>query len=181
VTSRTFVVEVEGARVAVHGTAFRWCAANRCGRVGHRGHRGRGRSGDSGGYFLRAGTRKFAKDGLTETKRARGARAHPRRAEAEWQRQSLAARRRRWSCKALIRSGAATRCFANDGALGEVRVQVRTELDVSFGADGRVRALGFEPPLSPAVTECVQRETLKVRVPESALGGTGQRALLLGS
>lgn len=185
----TVVGEVGGARVAVHGTAFRVVKGEQGVNVSvTEGVVAVGGQGRKPGYFLRAGDfGKFAKDGQSgEVKRSAEAAHEPTPAEHK-QNGSLkpalaAAPPIAEVGKALDQiSSAVTRCFASDGTQGEVRVQVRTELGVSFGADGKVRSLAFDPPLSPMVTECVQRETAKVRVPESSQGGSGVRALLLGS
>lgn len=183
----TFVVEVEGARVAVHGTAFRVVRSDAGVSVSvTEGVVAVGGQGQKPGFFLRAGDfGKFAKDGKSgEVKRAAEAtHAHAEPKPNGAAKPALPATPPAAEVgKALDQiSGAATRCFAEGIAQGEVRVQLRTQLEASFGPDGKLRSLTFDPPLAPAAMECVQRETSKLRVPESTQGGSGERALLLGS
>lgn len=185
----TFVVEVEGARVAVHGTAFRVVKSPEGVNVSvSEGVVAVGAQGDKPGYFLHAGDfGKFSQDGrIGEVKRSAVASPEPAVVEPKPAGNAKPALATSPSAvhveKALDQiSGAASQCFTASSAQGEVRVQVRTQLEASFGPDGKLRALTFEPPLAPAVGECVQRESATVRVPESRQGGSGGRALLLGS
>jgi hypothetical protein len=186
----TFVIEVERVRVAVHGTAFRVVRAAQGVEVSvTEGVVAVGAQGERPTFFLRANDAgKFSSDGT------RGEVQRPTQAAAELQ--PHAATKPGTSAKPALAaapssadvgkaldqlSSATTSCFEAGSAKGEVRVQIQTRLDASFGADGRVRSLVFDPPLAPALTECVRREAQKVRVPESASGGSGQRDVLLGT
>ncbi|MFO0564196.1 MAG: FecR family protein [Polyangiaceae bacterium] len=185
----TFVVEVDAARVAVHGTAFRVARGDSDLRVEVReGVVAVGARTERASYFLHAGdSGSFSKDGKTgEVKRAATAAAEPAAAPGKAPiavRPALPPEPTSLELgKAVdqIAQSAAT-CFEQHAAKGEVRVQVQTELSVTFGGDGKVQSIAFAPQLAPAISECVEREAAKVKVPESTKGGTGRRSLLLGS
>lgn len=187
----TFVIEVDEARVAVHGTAFRVVRTERGVDVSvSEGVVAVGGIGQKPGFFLHArDAGQFAKNGLTgEVQRGSEASVGPTAAEPKPAMSGAgkapvpAAPPESGVAKALEQlAGSVSRCFTAGGAPGEVRVQMRTQLGVTFGADGKVQAMTFEPPLSPSVLACVQADTAKVRFPESARGGSAQRSILVAS
>lgn len=184
----TFVIETERARVAVHGTKFRVALRDEGVDVSvTEGIVAVGGRGQKPGYLLRAGdSGRFSKDGANgQVERASEASRAPHPSEAKvpgaQKRELPSAPSGAEIEKALDTiTSLAVRCFGSDTAEGEVRVQVQTEARVSFGPDGKLRSLAFDPPLFPAVNECVQREAAKLKVGESAKGGDGQRSVLLG-
>lgn len=187
----TFVIEVDEARVAVHGTAFRVVRTERGVNVSvSEGVVAVGGVGQKPSFFLRArDSGAFAKNGLTgEVQRGAEAAVEPPTVDpkpagsAAAKAPAPATPSESGVAKALEQiSASVSRCFTQSGAPGEVRVQMRTQLDVAFGADGKPHAMTFEPPLSPSVLACVQSDTAKLRFPESARGGSAQRSILVAS
>ncbi|MBK7585679.1 MAG: FecR domain-containing protein [Myxococcales bacterium] len=186
----TFVIEVDEARVAVHGTEFRVVRAAEGISVDvTEGVVAVGGRGLAAGFFLRAGdTGQFSSDGRSgHVKQAAVAEAPatepPSKPSVSAMRPALPVAPSATELgKALDQiASAAASCFASGAAQGEVRVQLRTDVAISLGADGKLQTVRFDPPLSPTATECVLRQTAKVRVPESSKGGAAQRALLLGT
>jgi ferric-dicitrate binding protein FerR (iron transport regulator) len=185
----TFVIEVDEVRVAVHGTEFRVVRTAEGVDVSvSEGVVAVGGQSQKPSFFLRArDSGRFSKLG-SSGQVVRGAEAtleptaaDPKPAAGAASKPSLPAAASNAAVnKALDQIGAAVaRCFSRDGAPGEVGVQVRTQASIAFGANGKLHTMSFEPPLAPGVMECVQHDTAKVNVPESAHGGAAQRSLLL--
>jgi hypothetical protein len=195
----TFVIEVASARVAVHGTAFRverraseFAVSVSEGEVavGPIGQR----DGTSGWRLTHGDSGQFSFDGKTGTvQHADAVVIAPSQpaveAPVEPGKPVASARPIKPltpSSEEITRTvgaveSAALACFVEHTPAGEVRVQVQTRLTVGIGPDGKVHQVSFDPPLSPAITECVHAEAAKLRIRESEQGGTGSRLLLLGS
>lgn len=192
----SFAIEVEGTRVAVHGTQFtvkrgtnRAEVAVREGvvAVGPTGHRGNTEgwllgAGDSGSFSLDGhdGTVTRAKTAAVEPETEPDAPKPVRGAPP------VAKLPERPSVNelegALDRvSGAVTSCFArHTSEQAGVRVTARSRASLDFGADGKLIALGFDPPLAPAVEQCTRDATRKLSVSRSQSGASTTRSILLG-
>lgn len=186
----TFAIEVEETRVAVHGTRFH-VERGPDGVVVEvsEGVVGVGPVSDRGQprWWLRKGdSGSFRPDGrLGEVKRGDAVPAEteqpatPARPTVRLPLQADAKELQR-ALEALSRS--ATECFASSTiAEGQVRIQVETVMSVRVAPDGSVGSVSFEPPLAPAVVQCVQAASKKQRLSPSERGATASHSLLLGS
>ena len=185
----TFVIEVDEARVAVHGTEFRVVRTAEGVDVSvTEGVVAVGSQNQKPSFFLRARDKgKFSRNGSSgQLERGAEASLEPTTVDpkpaANGSNKPLRPEAPSNSAvdKALDQiAAAATRCFADDVSPGKVGVQVHTQANVAFGANGKLISMTFEPPLAPSVMQCVQRDTTKVSVPESTQGGAAQRSLML--
>ncbi len=192
----SFAVEVEGTRVAVHGTQFTVKrSGNRTevsvregvvavGPTGNRGH--------TEGWLLRAGDHgNFSLDGQDgQVTRATATAEQPSPVEESTPKAV------RGTAKpplpespsidalqsALDRvSSAVTTCFdKNTSEQAGVRVTARSRASLDFGPDGKLVSLGFDPPLAPAVEQCAREATATLKVSRSQKGASTTRSILLG-
>lgn len=189
-TSRpeSFAVEIEGTRVAVHGTSFRVERLPEGVRVQVReGVVGVGPVAERGrpAWMLAPGdSGKFALDGRKgEVVRASqlpaGATAVPHKPSQRLPAEPSAAEQ----SKLLDQLSAAARgCFeSNTSAEKQVRVQAETTLSATIAPDGSLRSIAFDPPLSPAVTGCTAGAVKALKATPTERGATISRSLLLGS
>ena len=184
----SFAVEVEGTRVAVHGTSFRVERQSdgvrvqvREGVVGVGPVADRGRpswtllAGDSGNFALDGRKGDVQRTGGPFA----GSRALPSRPSQKLPLAPSAAEQ----AKLLDQLTALTRgCFdSNTTAEKQVRVQAETTLSAVFAPDGSLRSISFDPPLSPAVTGCASGAAKGLRATPTERGVALTRSLLLGA
>lgn len=188
----TFAVEAGLARVAVHGTAFRvelrsgkLQVSVREGVVGVSPVADRGKApkwrlepGDSGEFELtgQTGNVNRAVDAKSDSEARR---EDPVRGGSPLRAEPPAADVNR-ALDELSRTASAcfTRHTSNETG---VRVRVETVLRAQVSPSGSVSAVTFDPPLAPAVSNCIQSSAQRIRLPASTRGVSAQRALLLGS
>ncbi len=184
----TFAVEVDHARVAVHGTAFRVKRdADQLDVLVKEGVVAVGPAaarGETEGWLLSPGDHgHFAFDGRSgEVTRAvsvtplevvgrKPPTAHlpdmPARPEIEKKLDSI--------------EGIAAQCFSQHTAQDEVRVTAQTRIIAEVAPNGQLRGVSFEPPLAPAVTQCARSATGGVKFSQSVRGVRAERSVAFGN
>jgi hypothetical protein len=185
----SFAVEVDKARVAVHGTEFQVKREQQqVGVVVHEGIVAVGpllTRGQTEGWLLTPGdSGRFAFDGRSgEVMRAVSVTPlevagdpkkpsvqlpdMPTRAEVEKR------------LDTIQQAGAG--CFGKLTAQDEVRVTAQTRVIAEVAPSGQLRALSFEPPLAPAVTECTRNATLGMKFSQSVRGVRAERSVAFGN
>jgi ferric-dicitrate binding protein FerR (iron transport regulator) len=201
----TFAVEVGGARVAVHGTAFRVerqvsgnlrvevsegvVAVGPAGRPGHtegwllrRGDSGEFKANGKSGHVVRAETASASEPAAAPSEPSKAPVAVAPKPSKPLSPGERDLGKGVDTIESAVRScyGASATSAGGD-AKSEVRVRFTTELGVVVGPDGRVRDTRFEPPLAPQVMSCVKGAAAGVKFPESQQGATTTRSLLLGN
>jgi hypothetical protein len=187
--TESFAVEVDHARVAVHGTEFRVTReAEQLGVVVKEGVVAVGPAGTRGrteGWLLTPGdSGRFAFDGRSgEVVRAVSVTPlevagdphkpavqlpdMPTRAEVEKKLDTI--------------EQFSAQCFAKHTTQDEVRVTARVRVVAEVAPTGELRNVSFDPPLAPSVTQCTRAATAGVKFSQSQRGVRAERSVAFGN
>lgn len=188
-TTESFAVEVDHARVAVHGTEFRVTReAKQLGVVVQEGVVAVGPAltrGDTEGWLLTPGdSGRFAFDGRSgEVVRA----VSVTPLEVEGDPRKLAVQLPDMPTRAEVEKKLDTieqmsaQCFAKHTTQDEVRVTAQVRVVAEVAPTGQLRNVSFDPPLAPTVTQCTRAATAGIKFSQSQRGVRAVRSVAFGN